>query len=474
MLSLAFCVISTMSLNPRKESKMSQVEKRLEEVKKIYQDALKGMRLPHINFHLVRAYCGNPNRDDTGRAKTAVLGLTRRNSITSQAIKYAIRHDPGILEIEKGGQAISTQTRRVLSRIWKEASEKAQFKDPKARTTLLRNLLVLFGLLSGSPAKKILPSLKGEKFAALARQDEILAPIFPAKKSKNNEDTDTEEESETEEASDRPPKSIVDALEKLQVSRFADSEIKTVSDLAQTEFADMDDKKLVEKMESLLDEAEANLCLTTDQAMHGRMSPGHMLPIEAAASVAYAIGTTELERTEIDYGIAADEFGGQGAAHIYNRESADGIVYMHETVSLPTLIANRGYTLDEALEYLSQYLLIWSRAQPKGYVHSYAHLELQTWHGVSFSNRPVNYRQAFLIPVEKQFPDLTERVPPNILSVMALHRHIAEQHKIWIGSSPLSLREEFATYPNVTGAVKIGTEPQSLDDLQDWVRNFKV
>ncbi|MEX2480761.1 MAG: type I-E CRISPR-associated protein Cas7/Cse4/CasC [Gammaproteobacteria bacterium] len=99
-----------------------------------------------VQLHILTAYPpSNPNRDDLGRPKTAMIGNAMRQRISSQAIKRAIRTSDVFATALKG--AIGERTQRLGEEI--EAYLAAKDVDEARRVDISRHVASAFGKLKG-------------------------------------------------------------------------------------------------------------------------------------------------------------------------------------------------------------------------------------------------------------------------------------------------------------------------------------
>src|SRR5690606_31161673 len=93
-----------------------------------------------VQIHALTAYpLSNPNRDDTGRPKTASFGGVPRLRISSQAMKRAIRVSPVFREPLEGN--IGERTQRIGDAIEDALAD----CDPKVRSKIVQSIVSVFG-----------------------------------------------------------------------------------------------------------------------------------------------------------------------------------------------------------------------------------------------------------------------------------------------------------------------------------------
>ncbi|MCB1508837.1 MAG: type I-E CRISPR-associated protein Cas7/Cse4/CasC [Hyphomicrobiaceae bacterium] len=96
-----------------------------------------------IQFHILTHYPpSNPNRDDLGQPKSAIVGGTRRQRISSQAIKRAVRESDAFSRALTGG--IGDRTQRLGREIAAHLRMKGEADEAKI-TEIAREIAGIFG-----------------------------------------------------------------------------------------------------------------------------------------------------------------------------------------------------------------------------------------------------------------------------------------------------------------------------------------
>ena len=86
-----------------------------------------------VQIHLLTAYPpSNPNRDDLGRPKTAVVGGVQRQRISSQAIKRALRQSDAFQQALAG--TLGERTQRLGEIIAEHLVKQGADKDKAGET----------------------------------------------------------------------------------------------------------------------------------------------------------------------------------------------------------------------------------------------------------------------------------------------------------------------------------------------------
>lgn len=236
-----------------------------------------------VQLHILTAYPpSNPNRDDLGRPKTALLGGVPRMRISSQAIKRAIRTSPLFRDGLDG--AIGERTQRLGEEILDHLANKGI--DANLATDIARQVASAFG------------KLKGEKDANPTRIEQ-LAFISPQEKAFAFE--------------------LADRI-------VAGEALPKEKDLGKIALRRADG--------------------AADIAMFGRMLANNPeFNRDAAVQVAPAITTNEVE-VENDYYTAVDDLKtpseDAGAGSIGEQGYAAGVFYLYICIDRPLLIENLG------------------------------------------------------------------------------------------------------------------------------------
>ena len=271
-----------------------------------------------IQFHLLVSYPpSNPNRDELGQPKTAIMGGTQRSRISSQSLKRAWRTS----EIwEKEGLKIGTRTRELFlpkeHGFYNELLEKHGGKKAEAYT---KTILSVFAKTATVKQKAEAPI--DEKFVG---------------------------------------KEIVTE----QPIHFSDTEIEKIKSL----IAHLDKKPTKEELENLLDENPRDI----DLAMFGRMIAKRPdANVEAAVQVAHAISINKVE-IEDDFFTAVDDLNKHGSAHMGEQEFVSAIYYLYLCIDTKLLLKNLANNEEQARESLKVLAKAAAMVAPTGKQNSYA------------------------------------------------------------------------------------------------------
>jgi len=271
-----------------------------------------------VQLHLLVSYPpSNPNRDELGQPKTAIMGGTQRSRISSQSLKRAWRTS----EIwEKEGLKIGTRTRELF----------------------LSEEHGLYNKLLEKHGKK-----KAETYAKA-----MLSVFAKTAKVKQKAEAPIDE------------KFIGKEIVTEQPIHFSDTEIEKIKSL----IARLDKEPTKEDLEKLLDESPRDI----DLAMFGRMiAKRPNANVEAAVQVAHAISINEVE-IEDDFFTAVDDLNRHGSAHMGEQEFVSAIYYLYLCVDNKLLLKNLNGKKVEAAKALNALAKTAAMVAPTGKQNSYA------------------------------------------------------------------------------------------------------
>lgn len=296
-----------------------------------------------VQFHLLTSYGpSNPNRDDQGRPKQAMLGGAPRLRMSSQSLKRAIRQS-AFFALDLADHT-GTRTKRLHEKLIEGMV--ARGHDAKAAANAADVVAVIFGKLDA-------PKKDGGKLAT------TLAFISPQEWAL-----------------------AMELAEKIVMGE---------------EFPkDKDLKKLV------LRKADG----AVDIAMFGRMLADDAdFNREAAVQVAHAI-TTHMAQAEEDWYSAVDDLNkaeDTGAGHLGEHAFGSGIFYQYVCVNCDLLIANLGGDKDLAIKGIEALSRALAQATPRGKQNSHAHHPRAYYiRAESGAMAPRDLSGAFFAPIEAQ------------------------------------------------------------------------
>lgn len=295
-----------------------------------------------VQLHLLASYPpSNPNRDDLGSPKTALMGGHKRLRMSSQSLKRAWR--------------TSTVFENALAR---HIGIRTKVKGVGVYEALLQ---------AGIPDKQA-----KEWARAIAGQ---FGKLKAANKSKPKEDLEIE-----------------------QLAHFGPEELQAIDALTETliktrRAPNEDELRLLRRDHSAV-----------DLALFGRMlASSPAFNVEAAAQVAHAITVHKVE-LEDDYFTAVDDLNrgsdDAGAGHIGEAEFAAGLFYLYLCINCDLLIENLGGNRELAAKSLAALAEAAATVAPSGKQNSFANRVRASYILAERGNQqPRSLAVAFLKPV---------------------------------------------------------------------------
>lgn len=250
-----------------------------------------------IQLHLLTFYPpSNPNRDELGEPKNAIVGGKRRSRISSQSLKRAWRTSD---LWKKNGLDIGLRTRELFIQ------------------KLIDNEPTLFEKLLGKDEKKAENVTK-----------KILNEFAKIAKVKQKEEAKIDE------------KYVGKSLVTEQPIHYSTNEIKKIRSLIEKLVSE---EKLREPTADELKQLVDNESIAdTDTALFGRMVAKHSeANYEAAVQVAHAISVHDIE-IEQDFFTAVDDLNNHGSAHMGEQEFTSSIHYLYLCIDAELLVENLG------------------------------------------------------------------------------------------------------------------------------------
>ncbi len=280
-----------------------------------------------LQFHLLTVYGpSNPNRDDQGRPKEALVGGEPRLRLSSQSVKRALRESAFFALDLKGHQGV--RTKRLSEKL--EAKLLSEGEAPDRAREAAEQVAGIFGKLE-EPNKK---------------------------KSKGKDGEEQEEESKLRIATTLAFISPEEwrLAEELAAKILAGDELPKEKDL----------KKLV------LRQADG----AVDIAMFGRMLADDAdFNREAAVQVGHAI-TTHRALAQGDWFSAVDDLNKAeetGAGHLGEHGFGSGVYYQYVCVNVDLLVKNLAGDRELAAKGLEALAKALAEATPRGKQNSHAH-----------------------------------------------------------------------------------------------------
>jgi len=275
-----------------------------------------------IQLHLLVSYPpSNPNRDQLGQPKTAIMGGTQRSRISSQSLKRAWRTS----EIWKNDSLrIGTRTRELF------------IEKTPGEQSLYEKLIEKHG------------EEKAEKYVKA-----ILNVFAKTAKVKQKAEAPIDE------------KFVGKEIVIEQPIHFSDTEVDRIKKLVDQ----LSKEPTEERLENLLDESPRDI----DLAMFGRMIAKRPdKNVEAAVQVSHAISINEVE-IEDDFFTAVDDLNKHGSAHMGEQEFVSAIYYLYLCIDTKSLLNNLGNDKKLAKDSIEALVNAAAMVAPTGKQNSYAH-----------------------------------------------------------------------------------------------------
>lgn len=303
-----------------------------------------------VQFHLLTSYGpSNPNRDDQGRPKQAMVGGVPRLRMSSQSVKRALR-ESSFFALDLQGH-IGTRTKQLQGRLREHLLHKGV--SDKVAGDAATTVAGIFGKLETLKEKDGGETVKATTLAFISPQEWTLA----------------EELAEKAAAGETLPK-------------------------------DKDLKKLV------LRRADG----AVDIAMFGRMLADDAdFNRDAAVQVAHAI-TTHAAQAEEDWYSAVDDLNkaeDTGAGHLGETAFGSGIYYQYVCVNCDLLVENLGGDRELAARGLEALAKALPQTSPSGKQNSFAHRPMAFYIRAEAGPRaPRDLSGAFFTPVDRKLREL--------------------------------------------------------------------
>lgn len=303
-----------------------------------------------VQFHLLTSFGpSNPNRDDQGRPKQAMVGGVPRLRMSSQSVKRALRESAFFALDLKGN--MGTRTKQLRDRLQERLLKNGVAE--KVAADAATQVAAIFGKLETVKEKSGTEVVKATTLAFVSPAEWDLAEELAAKAA----------------AGEALPK-------------------------------DKDLKKLV------LRKADG----AVDIAMFGRMLADDAdFNRDAAVQVAHAI-TTHAAHAEEDWYSAVDDLNkaeDTGAGHLGETAFGSGIYYQYVCVNCDLLVENLGGDRDLAARGLEALAKALPQTAPAGKQNSFAHRPMAFYMRAEAGPRaPRDLSGAFFTPVDRKLRDL--------------------------------------------------------------------
>lgn len=361
-----------------------------------------------VQFHLLTSYGpSNPNRDDQGRPKQAVVGGVPRLRLSSQSLKRALRESSFFAQDLKGH--MGERSRR-------------------------------FGVELFERLKKNYPGEDHNNLKSIAATIQRVFANIEDPKRKKGEEPDEHDGLKGTTLAFVSPEEWMEA-EQIAESLLAGEKAPKPKEIAQ---------KLLRKADGAIDIAMFGRMLT-DETKDGKVViPRADRSRDAAVQVGHAI-TTHTANAEEDWYSAVDDLNkaeDTGAGHLGETAFGSGIYYLYVCVNCDLLIENLAGDRDLAVKGAEALTRALAQATPRGKQNSFAH------HPMAFHIRaergtraPRDLSGAFFTPVDRKLKEVGANDLQSA-SVKALEGTAQNIDACYFDGKP----EEFRTLDTLAGA----------------------
>lgn len=316
-----------------------------------------------VQIHMLTHYPpSNPNRDDLGRPKTAIVGGAQRQRISSQSLKHALRKS--------------------------EVFGKELVDNLGTRTRMLGTKI--FDHLRSKGADEV----KAEAIAKLI--NEVFKKPKKEKAEKKSKTKNSEDEGDEKNVADS------DALNIAQVAFLSPNEISRALALAEEL---LQKKDLPKPKDILKGSVFLGVDTVVDIAMFGRMlASSPEFNRDAAVQIAHALTTNKVD-VEDDYYTAVDDLKtaetDAGAGFVGEAGYGSGVYYVYACINCDQLTKNLGGDKDLAKVGLGALMRALPITAPGGKMNSFANHAKSEFVLVERGNgQPLNLFSAFAKPVK--------------------------------------------------------------------------
>lgn len=386
-----------------------------------------------LNLHVLMSHSPSClNRGDLGMQKSFMFGGVRRTSISSHALKSAMRQSEyyrehlGTPSFRSGNLTLITD--HLLGQLSGEFEE-----------AVIRRTARLFVDNAGAPAvgdtgRAVAPWCVAEIRALCGRVAQVLAEGLTAEESAHIAARHAQLREKDARAKTRPAKAppSLRALEEEEL-----------------------DKKIVRRLRGQTPATSQDFNLAVDIALSGRMATaGLMTRVDGALSVAYAF-TTHASEPDIDWFTAMDDLDRVDTDHSATQEFSIGLFYRYACLDLGQLqhhlgAAPRARALEVA-RHVAHLLATVVPSSKQRAVAAYNRADLVL---ASFSHAPLSLGNAFENPVKAKGGFL----PPSAARLLAYWDDMQVGY---------SLNDPMAVYACVP--LEGRTVRPSLKDLEPWI-----
>ncbi len=334
----------------------------------------------YINIHVLIAHSASClNRDDMQMQKTAMLGGVRRTRVSSQSLKYWMRHSD-YYQSEVGEKSIRT---REYSELKSRFLEKAKLDGNDIDELALDSVMDILCPTDAKPAVAAFTLYEIRKAYEIfqempSKSIKIAQDLIKLKQRKGKVSEELKDKNiskEKKEELDKENKKIEPQIKTLQTERT----------------------KIEKKIKEGLNKSPA----PADIALSGRFIANKgwgLSSMDAAMSIAHSI-TTHSTDTEIDWFTATDDLVEEGAAHLQGAEFSSGTFYRYASINTELLAENLDKDSDQAMELCGHVAYMLATISPGAKASTYGQHDLASYQMIVRSDIPISLSGAFEKPV---------------------------------------------------------------------------
>lgn len=361
-----------------------------------------------LNLHLLTAYnVACLNRDEDSLPKSAFIGGVRRNRISSQCLKRALRTSEGYRKLF-GDSSIRTRNPEELAGFLLSKPGFAVHDERVIRYILNSNMS------SADGKKDVVVSVMPEEVKDMAGEIEA----FLRSEGLTPDDLPDMSAPENTKTAEDEPDGKKDAKKKKGKVKKTDM---PEADRIRTEIEGIMKRCGERVLKSGLG--------TFDIALSGRMcTSGFFRNVEAALSLSHAVTVHPADR-QIDWFSAVDDAVSSGAAHLDTQEFGGGVFYAYACVNLDLLAHNLGIDRksgsEDLLRKVGELAVLLASVSPNGKQHAMAARSRAGYILLHAGNSMISLDSAFEKPVRSSGEGFF--VP----AVSALENHVNRLGSAW-------------------------------------------
>jgi len=388
-----------------------------------------------IQVHLLKNFGpSNVNADLNGAPKTCVFGQALRSRISSQAIKYALRHTD-IVPLP-GSDVRGVRTRNMALMVEHKLAESGV---EKTDIDAIVKLIPLIGKAAKKTDDADITSDDGEKPANNGKKNK--------KAGRAGRDADTKT-------------SQLIFVSPAEVDILAEKLLAMYRDYGAEKYA----KATAEDIFKYVGHGHALKPRAVDIALFGRMTTDALFEdVHSAVQMAHAISAHRIRR-ESDFFIAADDLvSDKGAGMMGDIEFNSATYYQYCSIDVDQLIQNLDGDVELAKKAILWFVKAFMLVHPQGKSNPFATNPLPGLTLVSVdavNNHPVSYADAFIKPVVAGDEGLMNA------SIRQLSEHI---DKLWETYDTVFANMQAASLSWEQHDIPHHTTLQSLSELMAWL-----